>query len=326
MNEAPQLPSPVVLFDSVNPFQCNLEAFLTRWKIRYIKARHFAELSENWEENEEPPIAMAIIDEYQHGIEFLRSMMRYNNAVQRVMLTSLASMSLFERAINKAHVNYFIRLPLREDVFLLYLRKAHRRFKDVIRPVKKFESLSLVTEDLLHDIEHYRLQASTDSLTRLMNRRAFNHFVKRAWENYKNRQLPFSLALLDLDHFKTINDRHGHPAGDFVLREIGEMMLNNLRKNDYAFRFGGEEFAVISVDTPASQMLRFMERLLDMVRSRTFRYEDHQIRLTISAGISETVVSQSPQELIQSADDALYQAKSNGRDCAMLAESPKSQS
>jgi len=121
-------------------------------------------------------------------------------------------------------------------------------------------------------------------------------------------------VILDLDHFKKINDNHGHPAGDQVLREMGKAILANSRSNDFAARYGGEEFVIILPETPLNKAMVQAERLRNAVFESTFGAPELNLKATISVGLAALNDSQDkPEDLIRQADLALYAAKRGGR-------------
>lgn len=171
----------------------------------------------------------------------------------------------------------------------------------------------------------------TDGLTGLHNRR---HFEIRLEEEFRRSQRytdPVSLLILDLDRFKDLNDRHGHPFGDRVLRETAQLIRSSVRAPDICARYGGEEFAVIMPKTDLKGAMATAERILKAMRQKTYRIEDTdavreepaEILVTASIGIascpSKNVTG--PDLLVKFADEALYQAKSAGRDTIRLHQS-----
>jgi diguanylate cyclase (GGDEF)-like protein len=150
--------------------------------------------------------------------------------------------------------------------------------------------------------------STTDALTGSLNRAAFQERLGEAlaapdWE-------PFVLALLDLDHFKRVNDRFGHPAGDRALRRFCELIQADARLNDVLGRLGGEEFALLLVQTDLSGAHRFADRLRATVARETAAGE---VALTVSIGLAQAAPGMSADELLRSADVALYSAKAAGR-------------
>lgn len=165
--------------------------------------------------------------------------------------------------------------------------------------------------------ERTKEQARLDSLTGLPAHRAFH---ERLEELLAHGSAPLSLALLDIDDFKQINDRYGHPVGDDALRAVADTLRSGTRGDDEAFRIGGEEFAVVMPATEAASALRAATRLCERVRAIAA-----PVTLTISVGVAEAGVHGTTRdELIAAADAALYKAKRAGKDRAVLADPPAS--
>ncbi|GEM_PF-1625966 len=314
-----QEPKQVLLYRSENEYQHHLKHILTTWQIEIIEVSFLVEIRDR-SLLDDIPVALAIVTEGDaDSIDFLRSVMHSNNWIQRMMLCASKNLAIYERAINKAHVNYLLQLPPDEDRLRTYLTKAWRRFQDLTRPFDKFEALTNVTEDLLHENRKFRVEANTDALTKLMNRRSFNSIMKRIWFRTSQKGLFFSMALLDIDHFKKVNDTYGHVAGDHVLKGLADILIHNQRVGiDYAFRYGGEEFAILSTSTKPDEMHHYMERLLEIVNQTDFEFEGHHIHISFSAGVCSSKESKDAEEMITNADKALYQAKENGRNQVLI--------
>lgn len=158
--------------------------------------------------------------------------------------------------------------------------------------------------------------ALVDPLTELSNRRAFNWELPRQIQTAREQGLPLSLLILDLDHFKTVNDRHGHLVGDDVLRMMAERLRFNMRFYEMPFRYGGEEFVVILNNTDAAEALVIGQRLRSVIGDNPFSVrEDLELRLTVSIGIA-TLTSDDDDKglsLLERADTHLLTAKVNGR-------------
>ncbi len=165
------------------------------------------------------------------------------------------------------------------------------------------------------DEQEMRSLASYDSLTGLPSRHAFfdnaSNYVSLAQREHKT----FSVMIIDLDHFKSINDRYGHPAGDAVLKLFADVVNSVARRSDIIGRVGGEEFAIVLPSTNASKALEFSERLHHAINQAVLKYKGSAIRYTASIGLSEfdTDSEDSLDDLLASADLALYQAKQSGR-------------
>jgi len=165
--------------------------------------------------------------------------------------------------------------------------------------------------------------ATHDSLTGLLTRRAFlDQFERDASRSRRNGE-PFALALLDLDHFKQLNDDHGHPFGDETLRQTAQRLRSGLRAHDVLGRYGGEEFALLMPGLDKEAGLRAVERVRCDVEALELEHDDVGLRLTISAGVAAYPKDGVDWEsLLGAADVALYEAKASGRNRVVPARSP----
>jgi diguanylate cyclase (GGDEF)-like protein len=167
-----------------------------------------------------------------------------------------------------------------------------------------------------------RDQATKDALTSLANRRHFHAALERAFEVSGDRSR-LALIVLDVDHFKHINDRFGHPAGDRVLTAVGASLRGGLRKNDLPGRIGGEEFAVLLPDTGAEKAVEVAERLRLGLEAMTVMDNDVRIPVTASFGVAmASDADAAPDALYARADASLYEAKRTGRNRVLLAPAP----
>ncbi len=159
-----------------------------------------------------------------------------------------------------------------------------------------------------------RILASTDALTGLVNRRAFmERFSHELARSQRHGPAP-TLLILDIDHFKKINDQHGHPSGDAVLAHLAQLLRASLRNLDIVGRIGGEEFAVVLVETNAAMAEPVIDRLLERIRETTVTLSDGQpLQFTASIGSTEILWGDTIDTAIQRADEALYTAKNTGR-------------
>ncbi|MGE3809196.1 MAG: diguanylate cyclase [Gemmataceae bacterium] len=162
--------------------------------------------------------------------------------------------------------------------------------------------------------EIYRLTIH-DGLTGAANKRYFVEFLDRELSRSGRYRRPLSLILLDIDHFKKINDNHGHLCGDYVLRELAGMLKGSVRKEELFARYGGEELAFVLPETGRDGAVTLAERLRALVEGRAFQFDNNEFKVTVSMGVACTsgdpVVTST--ELIRQADEKLYQAKNAGR-------------
>jgi diguanylate cyclase (GGDEF)-like protein len=164
--------------------------------------------------------------------------------------------------------------------------------------------------------EIYRLTI-IDALTDIHNKRYFMEFLDRELARSTRYDRPLALVMIDIDRFRAINEEHGHLGGDFTLRELAARVKGNIRKEELFARYGGEEFAVVLPETTCDGAARLADRLVKVVNETPFHYESKTYTVTISAGVATTLGEKniSLHELIRRADEKLYQAKNNGRNC-----------
>lgn len=163
-------------------------------------------------------------------------------------------------------------------------------------------------------------QATTDALTGLLTRRSFMAQAEAELSRSERYNRTLTLALLDLDHFKTINDTYGHQAGDKVLVEFSAQLKDALRGTDIIARFGGEEFILLLPETPLKEAEQVIERVLERCRTTLVEHQNQVITFSASAGLGEVLVD--VHSSIRHVDEALYRAKEAGRDRVVISGSP----
>ena len=169
-----------------------------------------------------------------------------------------------------------------------------------------------------HDIAALRALADTDILTRLLNRRSFMGFAADALVHFTRYKREFAILMIDIDHFKRVNDAHGHVAGDTAIRYVASIIAALVRPSDKAARFGGEEFVVLLREVNLDSAVVIADRLRMMVSEAPVRFNANDIPITISVGVA--VVEETDrdvQDVIERADLALYAAKASGRDVVL---------
>lgn len=174
--------------------------------------------------------------------------------------------------------------------------------------------ITLESETFLDDSMH-------DKLTELKNRMGFHHDYKNTYEKLLKNEKEFhtvSLFICDIDFFKKVNDTYGHNAGDAVLKHVAENFRKNSRNCDGVYRWGGEEFIVILPDTTPEQAAETAERLRLIIEASVCKFEDLEIKVTMSFGVNEIDPSKTIEDNISIADEKLYKAKQNGRNQVIL--------
>lgn len=169
-----------------------------------------------------------------------------------------------------------------------------------VRPIKSY-------------FETVRTQANFDALTGCLNRHAANHILRDELEKFALKKIPLTLLMADLDHFKRINDTHGHAAGDAVLRHFAAIVRQALRRSDALCRWGGEEFLILLRGTLVGEAVRIAERIRESVEGCIFPHFEGNGLVTVSIGGAGLPPHRDAQRLMADADEALYRAKNGGR-------------
>jgi diguanylate cyclase (GGDEF)-like protein len=157
--------------------------------------------------------------------------------------------------------------------------------------------------------------ATIDNLTGALNRTKLSEIIEREIEMVKRYDQPLSMIIFDIDHFKRINDRYGHIAGDYVLKTIADIVRENTRKIDYFVRWGGEEFMILSSETNLDKAYALAERIRKVIESHEF---ENFGEITVSLGVTEYKDADTENSFIKRADDAMYDAKRNGRNRCVI--------
>jgi len=157
-----------------------------------------------------------------------------------------------------------------------------------------------------------------DGLTQVYNKRFLLEFMEREMGRCHRYGRALSLIMFDLDRFKKINDKHGHPAGDSVLREVASRIKQWIRKEECLARFGGEEFAIVVPESGPENTRRFAEKVRRLIADQAFEFENKKLSVTISLGVADLAADMvEPIDFIKVADANLYKAKRDGRNCVV---------
>ena len=193
--------------------------------------------------------------------------------------------------------------------------RAQEEIRQLSAQLETFQSEAT----MLHDkLEEAREQAIRDALTGLPNRMAYEQRIDEEISRSRRYQRPLSLAVMDIDFFKKINDQFGHPAGDNVLKVLAELFQRRTRDSDFVARLGGEEFMMILPETSGADAFTVTDKLREVVEQANFHYRETAVPVTVSCGITELAEGDDPASLYKRADEALYKAKHEGRNQCQL--------
>jgi diguanylate cyclase (GGDEF)-like protein len=240
----------------------------------------------------------------------LRSTPRQTAIVWTAMAFGLAGLFLLtDKPISMPHGNYIERF-VTMTVFILAIGRC--MFLGIFSSSMR-QSLYQSSLKLREAYTRIEQLAELDELTGSFNRRCIMRMLDEEIARVQRVKMPFSIALIDLDWFKRINDAYGHPTGDEVLRTFAITVFANIRNIDSFGRYGGEEFLLLLPDTPDSDAARMLERLCTIIADLDWSAFSPGMRVTISAGVATLKPNESPDTFLARADNALYTAKARGR-------------
>lgn len=264
-----------------------------------------------FEQLKQHQFTLAIISVNSNTFDGLRicSMIRASESFRRLSLIATGDShnnnTVFLKAL-EIGVNDFISRPIDYNEFLVRVKTQIKRY--------------YFSEKLRKHVENSVEYAVTDPLTNMHNRRYLNmHLENLCIKSVENRK-PLSVAIFDIDFFKSINDTYGHDAGDEVLVAFSDFLKDNIRNFDLGVRMGGEEFLIVMPETDLAQASAVCERIRATIAGHRFMINNNQksIDVTCSVGVSALNESETEQELIKRADAALYRAKQTGRNRVVI--------
>jgi diguanylate cyclase len=187
--------------------------------------------------------------------------------------------------------------------------ESNRRLEDDLQCTR------VRVEEQAQEIDRARKEARTDPLSGIGNRAAFDERLQYRLAMFRRQRVPFVLVLCDVDHFKWINDGHGHQAGDLVVQGLGGLLKSCLREEDFAARYGGDEFAILLANVDLVHGARIVERLRTLVSGRNFDKgaSTERLAVTLSIGMAASWEGASAEEILRRTDLALYRSKEAGR-------------
>ncbi len=219
------------------------------------------------------------------------------------------------------HIHSWLGIPLIADEELLgiIILQSEQRAAYDEETVTALSTIARQTSIAVQNAKLYQL-ATRDGLSKLYVRRYFDQRINDEWHRAKRTGNSLALLMLDLDDFKSFNDKYGHQAGDMVIKRSAELVLKGLRSADIVARYGGEEFAFILPDTGLKAALSVAERIVNRIANERLEYEGHTFSITASIGVAAMPENepQSCAELISMADQALYFAKKSGKNCSRV--------
>lgn len=266
--------------------------------------------------------ALVLLDVQMPGMDGFEvaELMRMNKKTQFIPIIFITAISKEQQYVFKGYesgaVDYLFKpvdafiLSSKVDIFIeLWLQK---------QKLKKISmDLKVANQKILKQQQELKKIAIHDHLTGLYQRRWFDEMILKEISSTQRNNAHLTIALLDIDHFKQVNDSYGHQAGDAVLIQMAALLKDKIRLTDSIFRFGGEEFVVIMPETNLFEAISLCERTRQRVEDLQIKHENLQLQITISMGLATFSEPEmiKPEVLIKNADKFLYLAKANGRNC-----------
>jgi diguanylate cyclase (GGDEF)-like protein len=232
------------------------------------------------------------------------------------VLPMLANTPVFAEAVSKAEEQ--VEITVGDAEIQSYEIRVWPLFTGSSNSASRQVGRAVIFADVTAQVrlrEELRSRAETDPLTGVANRRRFYQALEIECMRFTRNRLPLSMLMIDLDYFKEVNDRYGHPVGDTVLRIVAQLLLLSLRKTDLLARYGGEEFAVLLPETPLEGAYVIAERIRQTVCQKPIVADGSEMQVSVSVGIASHIDDNEavPEILLKKADLALYRAKTTGR-------------
>ena len=290
-----------------------IEDNLLQYRVteRMLANARIGQFASDWAQTYEDGLRLLLTGDYaaclldyqlgeQNGLDLLRAARAERCETPVIFLTADSSVQVDEAAMEAGALDYLVKGEITP-------RMAERSIRYTMKLSQAMRELHLL--------------ATRDALTGVLNRRAFDSMLREEVLRSRRFNHPLSLVIVDLDHFKSINDTHGHPAGDAALVEAARRLEAEVRGIDRVARIGGEEFAIILMETPENEAIIVAQRLVANMKATPIGVAPGvNLTVTLSAGVSTLPVeAKNNLTLLESADRALYQAKQSGRDRAVLA-------
>ena len=300
-----QIEGSILLIDSDQKQASEIRCFFKDTRLKFI---HFtnAEEAEQIARSAEFDLVITnvVLGGTMSGLALIREIREINDTMYRVPILAISAIANVSQKIElfRAGANDYIQKPI-------ILEELSVRMKNLLLSKKLFDTVELQKEQL-------EMMAIHDQLTGLYNRHYLIDIAERNVKESWRYKFPLSVLVVDLDHFKKVNDTHGHSTGDSVLKAVAGLLLKIFRGSDTAIRFGGEEFVILLPHCNGEEATARAESL----RSQISALCPNSIPITASIGISQTspTIQLGFEELFMTADKAVYAAKTNGRNCVVF--------
>ncbi|MFC2586796.1 MAG: diguanylate cyclase [Campylobacter sp.] len=290
----------LIVEDSM-PFRNNLKKILTSLQFKVLTAAHGEEAMSYFADN--PDIKLIITDyrmPVKDGLEILKEVRkeRDKNSLGVIVMTS-PSESVGAPVFLKNGANDFIAKPFEKEELICRINN---------------------TIEAMENINQIANFANRDFLTGVFNRRYFYSDMENYIAHCEEAAEPYAIAMLDIDHFKNINDAYGHEGGDKVLKFIAKKLIDETKENDLVARFGGEEFCIVLKNISQEEAVKFFVNLRAKIASSKISIKQETVSVTVSIGIAFNKSDYHLDEILESADNALYTAKESGRNRVEVAQ------
>lgn len=279
--------------------------------------------------NSQEPIHLIISDQRMPkmtGVEFLEASLAHSPSTKKIILSGFADVDAIIASINKAKIHAFLLKPVDMSQLTLSVKRSLEAYDLEQHNLKLLEDLKAFnrqleakvverTSELNEALEKLELLATTDQLTGAFNRHKFEELAGEELERVSRYNYSLAVVLFDIDHFKKINDRYGHFIGDRVLKELVCLVDEHVRQTDTMVRWGGEEFLILAPHTDQQGIEELSEKIREAVEANDFAEVG---RVTVSLGATVYQAGEALDRFLTRADEALYQAKEAGRNCAIF--------
>ena len=247
------------------------------------------------------------------GIEVMQKVKDMGKSIPSIIVTGAGDEKIAVSAMKLGAMDYIIKGPDTIKQLPKTCAEVLRKFSLAEENARLTEETKKLNSELLEANRQLCELSRKDELTGLYNRRCLNSLLEREVSKAHRYNIPLSFALLDLDHFKDVNDTYGHPMGDLVLRQFAGVLTGRLRNTDMLGRFGGEEFGLILTGTQVDDAVYVCDELRKLIAAAQFGNKENPLRITTSAGVAVLTPEMDMDVLVETADKSLYRAKKSGR-------------